>query len=164
MQISSTLKFSKKSYVRLFNRCRYISNEVSCSNMRNEGLIMYFIETMGRSPRSPPRDAPTSNSKNLDRLTASVNQDLLAIFNLMDKTQPERSSQGCIARDLEDFIRICHLNIQAISRPKYKILTQLLKENNIDLVLIQESHLYDEKQAHSRAYISGYEIIGIRYY
>lgn len=40
----------------------------------------------------------------------------------------------------------------------------IAKYENINLVLIQETQLHDEKQTQSRSYFSGYDIIGITYH
>lgn len=40
----------------------------------------------------------------------------------------------------------------------------ILKNNNIDIVLVQETHLVDETKARMRTKIAGYDIIGITYH
>ena len=52
-------------------------------------------------------------------------------------------------------IRILSLNVEGISRPKCDVLAKMCRENKIDLVLLQETHL-KETDPTSRATIGGY--------
>lgn len=55
-------------------------------------------------------------------------------------------------------IRILSLNIEGISMAKCEYLTHLLKKHDVDIVLLQETHL-DDNQAPSRYNIRGYDVI-----
>lgn len=59
-------------------------------------------------------------------------------------------NQDCLTIYLGNLTRIYKLNTEGISRSKSQVQLKLLKGNNIDLALIQETHLQDENQTRSR--------------
>lgn len=67
-------------------------------------------------------------------------------------------------RNLGPIIRVCQLNIEGISRSKSEILSKILKLNDIDLVILQETHATDSQQLTSRGKITGYELLGATYH
>lgn len=67
-------------------------------------------------------------------------------------------------RALGPCLRICHLNIEGISRSKCEFLQRVLTQNKIDVVAIQETHAESEDQLVSRGNIPGFEILGATYH
>ncbi|KAL1115382.1 hypothetical protein AAG570_007412 [Ranatra chinensis] len=67
-------------------------------------------------------------------------------------------------RNLGPSVRICHLNIESISYSKSQYLSKLLKQDNIDLVAIQETHCNTEEQLNQRGKIPGYDPLGATYH
>ncbi|XP_072395286.1 uncharacterized protein [Diabrotica undecimpunctata] len=67
-------------------------------------------------------------------------------------------------RPIGPILRICRINIEGISYAKSQFLSKLLKDDNIDLVAIQETHCETEKQLQKRGKIPGYELLGATYH
>lgn len=76
------------------------------------------------------------------------------------KTGPYKDQ---LTKELGPCIRVCHFNIEGISRAKCQVLHRLLKENDIDLVAIQETHAESKDQLSSRGNIPGYDLLGATY-
>lgn len=68
-----------------------------------------------------------------------------------------------MTREFRSIIRVCHLNIEGISKAKCQYLHKILTENDNDVVTIQETHAENNKQLRSRGQITGYDIIGAKY-
>lgn len=68
-----------------------------------------------------------------------------------------RQSQETI--DLGPSIRVLQLNIEGISHDKCKHLSRLAKDNNINFITLQETHLSTESELQTRANVRGYKII-----
>lgn len=66
-------------------------------------------------------------------------------------------------RRLGQTLKLCQLNIEGISRSKSDHLSRVLCENNVDLVLIQETHTINEEELQKRGKIHGYSMIGATY-
>ncbi|KAL1115417.1 hypothetical protein AAG570_007447, partial [Ranatra chinensis] len=58
----------------------------------------------------------------------------------------------------------CHHNIESITYSKNHYLSKLLKQDNIDLVAIQETHCNTEEQLKQRGKIPGYDALGATYH
>lgn len=82
----------------------------------------------------------------------------------MPPAKPNSSSQNSLTRNLGPSVRICHINIENISYSKSQYLSKLLKNDNIDLVAIQETHCNTEEQLQKRGKIPGYELLGATYH
>lgn len=67
-------------------------------------------------------------------------------------------------RNLGPIVRICQINIEGISRPKSEFLSKMLLSNEIDLVVIQETHAADARQLESRGKIPGFDVLGATYH
>lgn len=64
-----------------------------------------------------------------------------------DPSYPENSpSKGHSTRDLGFQLRILQLNMKGISMGKSSYLERLLQEREIDVVMLQETHVPDEQQ------------------
>ncbi|XP_072381681.1 uncharacterized protein [Diabrotica undecimpunctata] len=74
------------------------------------------------------------------------------------------SSQDQATKELGPSVRICHLNIEGISRSKCEYLQKVLIENNIDVIAIQETHVENEEQILARGRIRGYDLLGATYH
>ncbi|KAL4083147.1 hypothetical protein QTP88_028477 [Uroleucon formosanum] len=72
--------------------------------------------------------------------------------------------QGHQTRKLGPTLRICQINIEGISRSKSDYISRILREQNVDIVAIQETHTQDETQLNTRGKIHGYSIIGATYH
>lgn len=73
-------------------------------------------------------------------------------------------SQDQETKNLGEIIRICQLNAEGLSRAKSEYISKLLLDQNIDMAIIQETHLEDENQQHSRGRIYGYDLLGATYH
>lgn len=72
-------------------------------------------------------------------------------------TSPENgSSQSHLTLNLGN-IRICQLNVEGINKSKCEFLSQLLLNNDPDLIILQETHVENEEQLRARGRIPGYE-------
>ena len=78
-------------------------------------------------------------------------------------TDAHGSSQNQKTRNIGPSVRICQLNIEGISRAKCQYLSKLLQDKDIDLVVIQETHLNDETELCARGMLPGYEILAATY-
>ncbi|KAL4135432.1 hypothetical protein QTP88_007041 [Uroleucon formosanum] len=70
-------------------------------------------------------------------------------------------SQGSTTRDST---RIMQINVEGISKAKFEVLEILLLEQNVDILLIQETHKSDEEQLSKRGFINGYTVAGATYH
>lgn len=82
----------------------------------------------------------------------------------MQAKQVNGLRQGPRTKSVGPILRICQFNIENISRSKSECLSKLLLDNDIDILLIQETHTADEAQLQSRGKIPGYRLIGATYH
>lgn len=66
-------------------------------------------------------------------------------------------------RPLGPSVRICQLNIEGMSRAKGECLSRLLRGGQVDIALIQGTHIADE-QLKTRGKVPGYSIIGATFH
>lgn len=64
------------------------------------------------------------------------------------------------SRNIGPTTRIYQLNIEGSSKSKSENLSRQLKDNNIDIAVIQETHISSEEALFTRGEVPGYEIIG----
>jgi len=57
-------------------------------------------------------------------------------------------------------LRICHFNIEGISKAKCEVLTKIMNKERIDVIALQETHTKDDNDLQKRGYIAGYIVIG----
>lgn len=74
------------------------------------------------------------------------------------------SFQSSLTRNIGPVIRIFQLNVESISRAKCDYLSKVLMENNIDVVVLQETHVANEEQFRTRGRITGYTALGVTYH
>ena len=55
-------------------------------------------------------------------------------------------------------LRILQLNVEGLTFPKCEILTKILKDDNIDIAILQETHSEDDKEAATKK-IAGYNLM-----
>lgn len=88
-------------------------------------------------------------------------------------SQPARQKNCCLwngpsqcplTKILGPSVRVCYLNIEGISRAKSEYLSTLLLDNNIDVVLIKETHAHTLEDLHKRGRIHCYDLIGATYH
>ena len=85
----------------------------------------------------------------------------------MQANQKDLMDGACqqpLTRSLGPSVSICQLNIEGISQAKCTHLSRLLRQNNVDIVLIQETHTTSEYQLRTRGCIDGYEPVGATYH
>lgn len=63
------------------------------------------------------------------------------------------------SRKIGPSIRICHLNIEGISRAKCECLAKILKDQQIDVIALQETHTANEMQLRTRGKIPGFKLV-----
>lgn len=91
-------------------------------------------------------------------------RDFLITTHMVEVNAENGPSQDHMTKNIGQSVRICQLNIEGISRSKCQYLSKILKENDVDILLIQEAHLENDEQARARANIPGYNIIGITFH
>jgi exonuclease III len=57
-------------------------------------------------------------------------------------------------------LRICHFNIEGISKAKCEVLTKIMNKERIDVIALQETHTKDDNDLQKRGFIAGYIVIG----
>lgn len=67
-------------------------------------------------------------------------------------------------RQIGNAVRILQLNVEGLSKSKSDQLSRILVENNIDVAVIQETHVPTEEGIRSRGTLSGYCLIGATYH
>lgn len=82
----------------------------------------------------------------------------------MARINSNGSSQSPLTRKIGPSVRICQINIEGISYAKSQYLSRLLKNDDIDLVAIQETHCKSELELQKRGRIPGYELLGATYH
>lgn len=81
-----------------------------------------------------------------------------------DQTHQNGPFQDQPTKTIGPSFRLCHINIEGISRAKSEFLSKLLLDNNVDAVLIQETHAPTAEDLRKRGRIYGYELIGATYH
>lgn len=71
------------------------------------------------------------------------------------------SFQGYSTLRLGACLRICHFNIDDISTAKSEILLKLMRNENVDIIALQETHTVDDADFHRRDSIARYVLIGV---
>lgn len=56
--------------------------------------------------------------------------------------------------------RICHFNIEGISKTKSEVLTNIMNKERVNIIALQETHTEDDNNLQKRGYITGYMLIG----
>lgn len=87
-------------------------------------------------------------------------EDLSAIkrYNITNmRAQQNGSSQNPMTKDLGEILRILQQNIEGLSRAKSDYLFKIL--NQIDVLLLQETHCSDLNQLQSRGNFPGYTLV-----
>lgn len=56
-------------------------------------------------------------------------------------------------------VKVCLFNTEGISRAKCEILTKLLINNDVDVVMVQETHTDSNSDLYRREKISGYKLV-----
>ncbi|KAJ2950833.1 hypothetical protein O0L34_g9105 [Tuta absoluta] len=74
------------------------------------------------------------------------------------------SSQSSKTKDIGPSVRVLQLNIEGISRTKSECLSRLLHDQEIDIVLLQETHTADITHLTRRGNIPGFELITATYH
>jgi exonuclease III len=72
--------------------------------------------------------------------------------------------QDHTTKNLGSIFRICQINIEGISYAKCQYLSKILRENKIDVAVIQETHADSEQQLGARGRIPGYDVLGATYH
>lgn len=80
------------------------------------------------------------------------------------ETNTNQSSGNCMTRYIETSLRIYQENIEGLSRSKWEVLFRILHENNITIVIIQETHIYNKIDLKRRGKLTGFEIVGATYH
>ncbi|CAK1594808.1 unnamed protein product [Parnassius mnemosyne] len=68
------------------------------------------------------------------------------------------SSKSHRTRDIGPITRICQVNIERISQAKCEVVIKILLENDINVLLLQETHAREEQDPHKRGAIPGYNL------
>lgn len=71
----------------------------------------------------------------------------------------QRSNSKPLFKTIGHSVGICHLSIEGISRAKSDYLSRLMSDENVDLVVLQETHTKSSEDLFSRAKICGFKIL-----
>lgn len=82
----------------------------------------------------------------------------------MDKKILNGPSQDFLTKKIGPSVRLCQINVEGISYSKSQYLSKLLRNDDIDLVAIQETHCESEQELQKRGKIPGYELLGATYH
>lgn len=63
-----------------------------------------------------------------------------------------------MTRNIGQILRICQLNIEGIKKSKCQYVGKIMKENGVDILLIEEEYVENDDQVRSCAKIPGYGI------
>lgn len=55
-----------------------------------------------------------------------------------------------LTRDIGANLRVCHFNIEGISRDKCEVLSKLMNDERVDVIALQETHTIDAKDLKRR--------------
>nr|CAI5850760.1 unnamed protein product [Callosobruchus analis] len=81
-----------------------------------------------------------------------------------DHTLKNGPFQDQLTKTIGPSLQLCHINVEGISLAKSECLSKLLLDNNVDVVLIQETHASTAEDLNRRGRIHGYELIGATYH
>jgi exonuclease III len=76
----------------------------------------------------------------------------------MDETSLHPTFQESLAVGLN--LKICHLNIEGISASKSDYLIRLMREHEIDIIVIQERNTTSDLNLLNRGKLAGFKLIG----
>jgi hypothetical protein len=76
----------------------------------------------------------------------------------MDENSQHSTFQENLAVGLN--LKICHLNIKGISASKSVYLSRLMREHEIDIVAIQETHTNSDLNLLNRGKLPGFKLVG----
>lgn len=82
----------------------------------------------------------------------------------MTQNKTNGPSQDPLTRKIGPSVRFCQINIEGISYAKSQYISKLLKDDDIDIVAIQETHCESEQELQKRGKIPGYELLGATYH
>jgi hypothetical protein len=69
------------------------------------------------------------------------------------------SFQSHAVKEIGKQLSVCHFNIEGMSRAKGEILHRIMSTNRVDIILLQETHIADEQQMHTRGRVPGYCLV-----
>jgi len=75
-------------------------------------------------------------------------------------TNVNGSFKDQLTRDIRANLRVCHFNIEGISRDKCEVLSKLMNNERVDVIALQETHTVDDKDLKKRGFIPGYLLFG----
>ncbi|VVC30105.1 Endonuclease/exonuclease/phosphatase [Cinara cedri] len=107
-------------------------------------------------------DLPAPNTININTNT-DFNINNINRSNTPCHSTENGSFQTQLTRDLGPQFRILQLKVEDISRDKSEYLAKFPRENNISVLLLQETHTTDADQLRQRGSISGYSIAAATY-
>lgn len=76
----------------------------------------------------------------------------------------QQTPESVLTRELGSTTRICQLNVEGLSSSKSQFLSKFLVENNVDVAVLQETHIENLEQQRSRGKIHGYDLLGAIYH
>lgn len=62
-------------------------------------------------------------------------------------------------RQLGHTIKICHFNIESISRDKCALLSRIMLEEGVHVICLQETHTKDDEDLRKRGFIPGFRLL-----
>lgn len=80
------------------------------------------------------------------------------------KSHSHGPSQSQTTKNLGEMIRICQINAEGLIRAKSEYISKLLLDQNIDMAIIQETHIENADQQRQRGKILGFDLLGATYH
>lgn len=65
-----------------------------------------------------------------------------------------------LIRDIGANLKVCHFNIEGISRDNCEVLSKLMNNERVDVIALQETHTVDDKDLKKQGFIPDYLLLG----
>ncbi|XP_055714426.1 uncharacterized protein LOC129808680 [Phlebotomus papatasi] len=87
--------------------------------------------------------------------------DAVTWLQQMRQNNPRTNSpfQDSLTLDVGASLRICHLNVEGMSKAKSEYLARLMRDERVDIITIQETHTISDENLRSRGSIPGYVLV-----
>jgi len=67
--------------------------------------------------------------------------------------------KGHMTLNISTDLRVCHLNIEGISKAKCEILSKIINNNDVDVIALQETQTVYDSDLKKKGYIARYTLI-----
>uniref|UniRef100_A0A1B0D7V9 Uncharacterized protein n=1 Tax=Phlebotomus papatasi TaxID=29031 RepID=A0A1B0D7V9_PHLPP len=111
-------------------------------DQRNKELIGKYAmrDLVQKLPSGNPQHDQGTSDDTIAAVLATLNEDSLTL-------------------DVGASLRICHLNVEGMSKAKSEYLARLMRDERVDIIAIQETHTISDENLRSRGSIPGYVLV-----